>query len=124
MTERVAKKDWVSDSRTYFLAWGIPTLALVVGIFLDPRSGAILWGVALIWMGLACILNALRCRRLHCFLTGPFFLLMAVASLLHGFRVVWLGANGLLWLALALIVVGGGLFWYVPERIWGKYSKG
>lgn len=124
MPERVAKQDWVADTGAYFLAWGIPTLALLVGLLLEPRSGAVLWAVALTWMGLACILNALRCGRLHCYLTGPFFLFMAVASLLHGFGIVWLGTHGFLWLALALIVVGGGLFWYVPERIWGRYSAG
>jgi hypothetical protein len=103
-------------------AWGIPTLALIVGIFLPPKSGAILWAVALTWMGLACIANALRCGRLHCYLTGPFFLFMAGASLLHGFAILWLGEYGFLWLALVLIVVGGGFFWYLPERVWGKYS--
>lgn len=116
-------RDWVGNTRTYMFAWGFPTIALIVGIFLPARSSAVLWAVALTWMGLACILNALRCGRLHCYLTGPFFLLMAGASLLHGFEIVWLGAYGCLWLALALVVVGGGLFWYVPERMWGKYSS-
>jgi hypothetical protein len=32
-------------------------------------------------MGVACIVNALRCGRVHCYLTGPFFLLMAVIAL-------------------------------------------
>lgn len=117
-------RDWVGNTRTYMIAWGIPTFALIVGIFLPPKSSAIVWAVALTWMGLACILNALRCGRLHCYLTGPFFLFMAGASLLHGFEIVWLGTYGCLWLTLALIVVGGGLFWYVPERMWGKYSAG
>lgn len=116
-------RDWVGNTRTYMVAWGIPTFALVAGMFVAPRTGAIVWAVALTWMGVACILNALRCGRLHCFLTGPFFLLMAVVSLLHGFDIVWLGPQGRLWQALALIVVGGGLLWYLPERSWGKYAK-
>jgi hypothetical protein len=74
-------------------------------------------------MGAACILNALRCGRLHCYLTGPFFLLMAAATLLHGFEILWLGPNGWLWLGLTLVVVGGGILWYLPERLWGKYSS-
>lgn len=121
MGEAVSR-DWVAGPRSYMVAWGIPTFALVVGIFLPPRPGAVIWAVALTWMGLACIANALRCGRLHCFLTGPFFLLMAGASLLHGFEILWLGDYGCLWLALTLVAVGGGLLWYVPERIWGKYS--
>jgi len=123
-TRAAASRDWVGNTRTYVIAWGIPTFALIVGIFLPPRPSAVVWAVALSWMGLACIVNALRCGRLHCYLTGPFFLFIAVAALLHGFEVFWLGAYGRLWLALALIVVGGGLFWYVPERMWGKYSSG
>lgn len=74
-------------------------------------------------MGTACILNALRCGRIHCYLTGPFFLLMAVAVVLHGLGIVWLGPNGWIWLGLTLIVVGGGLLWYLPERVWGKYAR-
>jgi hypothetical protein len=73
------------------------------------------------WMGLACVVNALRCGRIHCYLTGPFFLLMAVATVLHGSAKLSLGANGWWWLGLTLIFVGGGLLWYLPERMWGKY---
>jgi len=116
-------RDWVGNTRTYLVAWGIPTFALVAGMFVAPRMGAVVWALALTWMGVACILNALRCGRLHCFLTGPFFLLMAVISLVHGFDIVSLGPHGRSWLALALIVVAGGLLWYLPERIWGKYAR-
>jgi hypothetical protein len=74
-------------------------------------------------MGAACIMNALRCGRIHCYLTGPFFLLSAGAVLLHGFEIVWLGDNGWLLLGISLVVVGGGLLWYLPERLLGKYSQ-
>ena len=124
MSESMIERDWVASKRSYLVAWGIPTVALFVGLFLEPRPSAILWAAALTWMGLACIANALRCGRLHCYLTGPFFLLMAGVSLLHGFEIVWLGEYGRLWLALVLVAVGGGLFWYLPERLWGRYAKG
>lgn len=51
----------------------------------------------------------------------PFLLLMAAVMPLHGFEFFWLGPNG--WLGLTLLVVGGGLLWYLPERLWGKYSS-
>lgn len=86
-TKETGRQDWVASSRTYTIAWGIPTAALVVGILLPAPARTIIWSTALIWMGAACILNALRCGRLHCYLTGPFFLLMAAATLLHGFEV-------------------------------------
>jgi hypothetical protein len=71
-------------------------------------------------MGIACLVNATRCRRLHCFLTGPFFLVLAVLSLLHGLDVLYMGDNG--WEMLGIItMVGGGFLWYVPELLFGKY---
>ena len=125
MTRTIASKegDWVSNSRTYLIAWGLPSAALLVGMVLPPAVRTIVWSTALIWMGTACIVNALRCGRIHCYLTGPFFLLMAAAVLLHGFGIVSLGPHGWMWLALTLIVGGGGLLWYLPERLWGKYAR-
>lgn len=123
MSARSSRKDWVSDFRSYAVAWGIPTAALLVGVFAAPTARTVVWTSALIWMGIACLLNAFRCGRLHCYLTGPFFLLMAVATVLHGSHTLWLGPNGWLWLGLTLIVVGGGLLWYLPERLWGKYAR-
>jgi hypothetical protein len=71
-------------------------------------------------MGVACLLNAQRCRRLHCYLTRPFFLLLAVGSLFYGLGVLPLGARGRSTLSLILLV--GGLFLlYVPEWLFGRY---
>jgi hypothetical protein len=123
MTEEIGRRDWVTGPRSYSIAWGIPTLALVIGIALPSPARAVVWSTALVWMGVACILNALRCGRIHCYLTGPFFLLMAIVVPAHGFGILWLGPNGWWWLGLMLIVVGGGLLWYLPERVWGRYSK-
>lgn len=96
---------------------------LIAGIFVAAPERGVVWSTALIWMGVACIVNALRCGRLHCYLTGPFFVLMAGLTLLHGFEVLWLGANGWWWLGFTLVFVGGVLLWYLPERIWGKYAR-
>ncbi len=43
--------------------------------------------LALSTLGGACIANALRRRRVHCYVTGPFFLLMASIALLYGLTV-------------------------------------
>lgn len=123
MTNSAEQRDWVTGARSYSIAWGIPTLALVVGIALPPPLRTVVWSSALVWMGVACILNALRCGRIHCYLTGPFFLLMAIIVPLHGSGLVSLGPHGWWWLGLVLIAVGGGLLWYVPERVWGRYSR-
>jgi hypothetical protein len=70
-------------------------------------------------MGVACLINARRCGRVHCYFTGPFFLLVSVASLLRGLGIIsvewaWIGG-----IALA----GGILLSCVPEWIWGKYTN-
>jgi hypothetical protein len=67
-----------------------------------------------------CIANAARCRRVHCFFTGPFFLVMSVVSLLHGFGFVSLGDNGWSWIEL-ITLTGGLTLAYLPELAWGRY---
>ena len=74
---------------------------------------------ALFWMGLACVMNAKRCRRRHCYYSGPIFLAGGVAVLFVGFEVVSLGPDGL------IMAVGGtftlALLTYLTEPIFGKY---
>jgi hypothetical protein len=45
------------------------------------------------------------------------------ASLLYGAGILPLGARGWLWIGAALIVETA-LLTIVPERIWGRYSRG
>ena len=116
-------KDWVGDYRSYALAWGIPTAALALAIFLDQAARTVLWSGALVWMGVACIANATRCGRTHCYFTGPFFLLMAAAVVLHGAEVIWWGPRGWAWLGATIVVGGFGPLWLLPERIWGKFMR-
>ena len=69
-------RDWLRSPRTSLLAWWVPHAAIVAGLFVPVPVRAAIWTVALIWMGVACILNARRCGRTHCRYTGPFYLLM------------------------------------------------
>lgn len=92
-------------------------------MFFDPSVRTVIWPGALSWMGVACLLNAKRCGRLHCFLTGPFFLCIAALSLLHGLDVLSLGDNGWGWLVVVLIAGGWGLLWKLPEYLWGSYVE-
>ena len=65
-----------------------------------------------------CGANAFGCGRLHCYFTGPLFLLGAVATLLRGFEIVFLPWS---WIGYGLL--GGTLFAYIPEWVRGKYAR-
>ena len=103
--------------------YGIPGAAIyVTGDLGSSRVVSIVWPLAFLVMGAACLANARRCGRVHCFFTGPLFLLAAVLSALHGWRLVDLGTNA--WQS-----IGYGTFslavvlYFVPEVVWGKYFK-
>ncbi len=120
-----ASRDFVRDRRMSFLLWRLPALVMVVIAFPDIGSEAkgIVWALCLSVFSFGCVSNAMRCGRLHCYFTGPFFLVMAVASLLHGFGVFSLGSLGWLWIGLVTLFGGIGLT-VVPEKIWGQYAGG
>jgi hypothetical protein len=89
---------------------------------ISGRWRTIIWTVALATMGVACIVNALRCGRVHCYLTGPFFLLMALVALSYGLGILHLGGNG--WTLLSLVTLIGAIaLWCLPEMFLGKYRQ-
>ena len=113
--------DWAGSLRSYALAWGLPHVALVLGLFTSTPQRAIIWSIALAWMGIACIVNARRCRRTHCRYTGPFYLVMIAPVFVLGSGIVSVGIHG--WLLLgAIIMAGGKLIWWLTERELGKFS--
>ncbi|NNF05265.1 MAG: hypothetical protein HKN21_00760 [Candidatus Eisenbacteria bacterium] len=83
---------------------------------------AFVWPLFLTWMGTACLLNLRRCGRIHCYTSGPFFLIMAIISALHGFELVDLGPSGWSWISTITIVGGIALTW-VPELALGRYRS-
>jgi hypothetical protein len=112
-------RDWAHGSG-YLWIWCLPIAMLLLSARLGGRFQINAWPALLAWMGTACLLNARRCRRLHCYLTGPYFLLLALAALLYGLGVLQLGPRGWSTLSVAL-VVGGAFLFYVPERLFGRY---
>ncbi|GJL92707.1 MAG: hypothetical protein DHS20C04_23660 [Hyphococcus sp.] len=84
-----------------------------------------LWGTvaimsgAFFWMGLACLLNARRCRRRHCYYSGPIFIIGGIAVLLVGFEIVSLGQDGLV--IVASVTLALSLLTYLSEVLFGKY---
>jgi hypothetical protein len=118
-------KDIAAKPLSFMWAWGLPLLILFSLNFAPsvlPFSViVIIMSGVFVWMGLGCVLNAQRCRRRHCYYSGPIFLIGAVAVLLVGFNVISLGRDGLMivvWGTLAL-----ALLTFATEPVFGKYVR-
>ncbi len=111
-----ARRDLVGGWWALML-WGIPTALIVAGAFL-PSARAVLWIPSFTVMGVACVVNARGCGRLHCYVTGPVFLLGAVASALDAFSVV-----SIHWRTIFMAVAVGTVFAYSLEWLRGKYVE-
>lgn len=68
--------DLVSQ-KSGILLWCVPIVAVIVGSSW-PSIRSWLWIPAFLVMGIGCLVNASRCGRLHCYLTGPLFVLSAI----------------------------------------------
>ncbi len=116
-----ASSDWLSNWHTNLVAWWIPQAAVLAGLLVPVPIRAVLWIVALTWMGTACILNARRCGRTHCRYTGPFYLAMVAPVLVLASGIVAVDFYG--WLALAVLILAGSkIIWWATERAWGQFS--
>lgn len=120
----MSDRDLLDNPGTAGVFFGIPIAALIVSsvLHVDPLWRTIIWTLSLATMGTACVLNALRCRRTHCYFTGPFFLVLAIVTLLFGIGLLPLGRFGWSILSLALLV-GTVLLCCVPEAAFGRYRR-
>lgn len=124
MNETCAQRDLVKNPDTMPLLWGLPAAVMLLTVCCAGGGWVvtITWTLSLLVMGTACLVNARGCGRVHCYFTGPFFLLMAGVSLLHGLHVLLLGPHGWLYIGAAL-VSGATLLFFVPESVWGRYRR-
>lgn len=109
MSAACARNDLVERNVSWLL-WRVPLVAFVVGIFLTPAARPLLWVPAFLVAGVSCVVNARRCGRFHCFMTGPLYLLATVATI-----------AGAPWGWIAISVVGGTIAAYAVEHGRGKY---
>jgi hypothetical protein len=117
-------RDILSNRLTTGVLYWLPALAIVASAFFEIGQGwrTAVWVAALATMGAACVANALRCARIHCYFTGPFFLVMAIIALLYGLAGVPLGPQG--WNFIGIVVLVGAItLWYLPEILFGKYGR-
>lgn len=122
MNEACADRDLLKRGRAMWLLWSLPVSVMLVTGFLVGSGWVVTvsWTLALIVMGVACVVNARGCGRMHCYFTGPFFLLMAAVSALHGLQIFSLGHDGWSYIGMTLLI-GGALLCLVPEWVWGRY---
>ena len=105
------------------LLYGVPTLSILfTGDLGSWSTVTLVWPIAFSIMGIGCVVNASRCGRVHCYFTGPLFLLAGLASLLHGLRIVDLGSAAWEWIRYGTFA-GALLLYFLSERIWGPYFK-
>jgi hypothetical protein len=118
-------RDILSSPWRALAVFWLPAIAIVVAgnSGFSGSARTIVWAVALSTMGITCVVNARRCGRVHCYITGPFFLVMAVVTLSYGLGIVPLGRNG--WNLIGMtILIGAVALCCLPEMFFGKYRKG
>ena len=116
-----AGTDWVRRPGMGFVWWCLPLgVGVAANYFVStPRSVALVWMASFVWMGTGCILNAHRCHRLHCYISGPAFFLGALALVLLASGIALLGPRSLNSIVGITLIVA--LLSFVPEMIWRKY---
>jgi hypothetical protein len=123
-----AKSDQSRDILSNPIAAGavfwLPAAVLIGSGFLDIGRGwrTAVWVAALATMGIACLANAIRCGRVHCYATGPFFVITAVVALLYGLGIMPLGRHG--WNVLSLaVIIGAIVLLCLPEAFLERYRQ-
>jgi len=116
------RKDWVGRPGMGFVWWCLPLGIGVASNFfaLAARPTAFIWLAAFLWMGTGCVLNARRCQRLHCYISGPAFFLGAAALALFAAGVAPWGPhslNNIVGITLSLALLS-----FLAEMIWQKYT--
>ena len=116
-----AERDLSARKESFLAIWLLPiVLAGFVTVFVRVPSWAapVAWMAAFAWMGGACLINARRCGRLHCYFSGPILIAGALVTLALAVGIVDLGLTIAVTLTLALAGLTYGL-----EYVWGRYRR-
>jgi len=120
--ESVAARDNARNPIGWFISWGVPILTIFAVNVLILQSEVKMWAVvtSFAWIGTACLANAMRCSRVHCWFTGPWCLLTAACLLGVALHTPIIGG-----LSFTTVANFGGAsaiaLWLLPELFFGKY---
>lgn len=107
------------------IGWGVPIIVLLSVNILQEYWPAtpIIWmmGGAFIWMGAGCVINATRCGRIHCYISGPAMLLGGLLIILVGFDILDLGPVRVMHISYATLLALALSF--LPEVFTGTYGQ-
>jgi hypothetical protein len=118
--EAMASRDWVRQPLFALLWWGLP-LAVALGsnfFRMSLREAAWIWSGSMAVMGAGCALNAMRCHRLHCYISAPVLLLGSVGAALIALFDAW-GPFALTHVTTVAIALVGASF--IPELLRRRY---
>lgn len=104
-------------SKRAVLLWCLPVIALIVGSYWQ-KGRLLLWIPSFLVMGVACLVNAARCGRVHCYITGPLSLLAIVYVVLAEFHLVPMDAGYFLDSILAVSILA-----FLVEIPLGRYRR-
>lgn len=114
-------RDWLRQPIGCIFWWGMPiSLGISTNFWHLPLAKtALIWAIALAWMGTGCALNAFRCGRRHCLISGPVLWLGAIATLCVALGVLS-GRNALGEIVNGTIALAALTF--LSEWFWGLYA--
>ena len=118
MAEPSGARDLIPNRKAAFFLWGLPIILYLGGFFL-PGVRGILSSIAFLWIGGACLANALRCRRAHCVLMGPLFLILGLVSILNTVDLVSIPWRYMGRTAGVVVILS-----FLPEWFGKKYFSG
>ncbi len=101
-----------------FIGMWVLSIGLVVGQIVWPSSNIYFSPLLLAAWGVFCSVNALRCGRIHCRVTGPLCLLGAITVVLMSLDLVQLSGE-----AFNIMLLSGILGALALEGIVGKYGR-
>jgi len=116
-----SRKDLARQPLSICMWWGLP-IAIGLGanlLHLSLRINAGICAALFLWMATGCLLNARRCHRLHCYISGPTLLLGAIFAALVALGVVDISPRAFGNAVNAVLVAA--LLSFVAEIVWKRY---